>query len=77
MYGNHIVCEGLPRSGTPSRGIDHGYMVCDYQPPMRTIGRGLHPLQRCGHCPFALMAEMAEHTNGHTRFQVVELLAPT
>ena len=36
-------------------------------------------LQRCGHCLFALLAEMAEHAYGDTRrkWPEVELPAPT
>ena len=49
--------KGLPRSGTPQEGTDHGYMVHDYQLPTRAIGRGLRPLQRRGHSPFALMTD--------------------
>ena len=44
-----------------ARGSDHGHMVHTYQLPTRAIGRGLQPLQRRGHCLFALLAEMAEH----------------
>ena len=63
-----MLPKGIPRSGTPSRGIDKGYMVHDYQLTMRAIGRGLQPLQRCGHYPFALLAEKAEHTDGGVSF---------
>ena len=37
------------------------------------------PLQRRGHCPFALLAEMAEHAYGDARreWPEVELPAPT
>ena len=62
----------------PPRGSDHGHMVRAYQLPTRAIGRGLQPLQR-RHCPFALLAEMAEHTYGDARrkWPEVELPAPT
>ena len=45
-----VVCmestlpKGLPRSGTSPEGIDHGYMVHDYQLPTRAIRQGLWPL---------------------------------
>ena len=44
-----MLPKGFPRSGTPPKGIDHGYMARDYQLPTRAIGRGLWPLQQCGH----------------------------
>ena len=69
----------LPNFGTLPGGTDHGYIVCNYQLPMRAIKRGLRPLQRRGHCPFALLAEMAEHAYGDARreWPEVELPAPT
>ena len=71
MYGKHI--KGLPRSGTPSRGNDDGYMVCDYQFPTKAIGQGLRSLQQRGHCLFALLVEIVEHANGDTRRKWLEV----
>ena len=67
--------KGLPRSGTPPGGIDHEYMVLD-QLPTRAIGRGLWPLQRRGHCLFALLAEMAEHADGEEMRKRLEVELP-
>ena len=71
--------QGLPRYGTAPRGSDHGHMVHAYQLPTRETGGGLQPLQRRGHCPFVLLAKMAEHTYGDARreWPDVELPSPT
>ena len=44
---------------------------------MRAFGRGLRPLQRRGHCPFALLAEMVEHGDGNARRKRLEVELPT
>ena len=67
VYMESALPQGLPRYGTTPEGSDHGHMVHAYQLPTRAIGRGLQPLQRRDHCPFALLAEMAEHTYGDAR----------
>ena len=63
----------------PLEESDHGYLVSDDQLPSWAIGRGLEPLQRCGHCLFALLAKMAEDTDGDSKRKrpKVELPAPT
>ena len=61
--------QGFPRYGTTPRGSDHGHMVRAYQLPTMVTGRGLQPLQRRGHCPFALLAEMTEHAYGDARWE--------
>ena len=50
-------------------GIDHQYMVRNYQISMRAIGRGLRPLQRRGH--------MAEHIDDDARRKRLEVELPT
>ena len=79
VYMESALPQGLPRYGTASGGSDHGHMVRAYQLPTRATGRGLQSLQRRDHCPFALLAEMAEHTYGDARreWPEVELPAPT
>ena len=66
----------LPNFGTLPGGTDHGYIVCNYQLPMRAIKRGLRPLQRRGHCLFALLAEMAEHADGEEMRKRLEVELP-
>ena len=78
-YMESALPEGFSGSGAAPGGSDHGHMVCSYQLPTRAVGRGLQPFQRCGHCPFALLAKMAEHAYGDSRrkWSEVELPAPT
>ena len=61
------VPQGLPRYCMAPRGSDHGHMVRAYQLPTRATRGGLQPLQQRDHCPFALLAEMAEHAYGDAR----------
>ena len=73
-----VLPKGLPRYGMTPGGSDHGHMVHAYQLYMWAIGRGLQPLQRRGHYPFALLTKMAEHADGAARREhpKVELPAP-
>ena len=66
------LLKGLPRFGMLPGGSDRGYMVRDYKLPTRAIGRGLQPLQRCGHCLFALLAEMTEYIDGDVRGEMAQ-----
>ena len=65
--------------GSNAQVFAHNTLLRAYQLPTRATRGGLQPLQRRGHCPFALLAEMAEHAYGDARreWPEVELLAPT
>ena len=77
VYMENALPQGLPRYGTAPGGSDHGHMVRAYQLPTRATGIGLQPLQRRDHCPFALLAEMAELTYGDARREWPEVELPT